>query len=106
MCKIEDKTFAGTVFAKELYMQIFLKNCTRKSGVLIEIEISETKGRHPKEKTGFFGNFSQMSDPPLPPFWEPVFPKKNIRLAFLALRSIFGLHKNVHFLVNFTFGNR
>ena len=28
-----------------------------------------------KKKTGFFGNFSQVSDLP-PPFWEPLFPKK------------------------------
>ena len=30
-------------------------------------------GTLPKKKTGFFGNFSQVSDPP---FWEPLFPKK------------------------------
>ena len=62
-----------------------------------------SKGQHPKEKTGFFGNFSQMSDPPLL-LGTCVFKKKV--WFILHLRSIFGLYKNVHFLVNFTFGNR
>ena len=34
----------------------------------------------PKKNTGFFGNFSQgpTPPPPLPPFWEPLFPKKSV----------------------------
>ena len=31
-----------------------------------------------KKNTGFFGNFSQVLDPP--PFWEPLFPKKKYGL--------------------------
>ena len=50
-----------------------------------------------KKKTGFFGNFSQVLDPPLPPFWEPLFPKKKVWFilhfrsfgAFLVFIKIF-----------------
>ena len=36
------------------------------------------KGRSQKKNTTLFGNFSQTSDPPHPPFWEPLIQKKNL----------------------------
>ena len=39
-------------------------------------QIDRIKGRSQQKKTGFFGNFSQVSDPPSPPFGNPCFQKK------------------------------
>ena len=36
--------------------------------------------RTQKKITGLFGNFSQMADPPPPPFGNPLFKKKFYRL--------------------------
>ena len=60
------------------------------------------KGRSPKEKTGKWGNFSQVGDPPpLPPVWEWHVCEKKIMVyfAFQDHRNIFGFYKNVHFWV-------
>ena len=45
----------------------------------LEIHLAESREKVRIEelapqKTGFFGNFSQMSDPPSPPFGNPCFP--------------------------------
>ena len=37
---------------------------------------NETKGACQKKNTGFFGSFSQMSDPPTSPIWEASVQKK------------------------------
>ena len=43
----------------------------------IQIKCTQQLGTPPKKITGFFGNFSQMSDPPpLPPFRNPSFKKQ------------------------------
>ena len=41
---IEGSTkIAGTAFAKEIFLQIVLENCTRKGEALIVLGVSETK---------------------------------------------------------------
>ena len=69
------------------------------------LEISEGLGTLPTKKTGFFGNFSQVSDPPVPPFWEPEFSKKKVWFI-LHFRPLGAFLVFTNFLVNFTFGNR
>ena len=41
----------------------------------------QIKGRSPPKKTGKCGNFSQVGDP-LPPFGNPMFVRKKIKVYF------------------------
>ena len=52
------------------------------------------KGASQKKNTGFFGSFSQMWDPPHPPYLEGLRPKKKINGLFCVL----GLKEHFCFL--------
>ena len=66
------------------------------------------QGRCPKKKRGFLGIFPKgRPPPPLPPFWEPLFPKKKCGL-FCVLGpqehfwssskcSLFGNYSDIYF---------
>ena len=44
------------------------------------VDVITGKVRTHTEITVLFGNFSQMADPPSPPFGNPLFKKNNYRL--------------------------
>jgi len=65
------------------------------------------KGRSQQKKTGIFGNFSQVSDPPSPPFGNPCFQKKKCGLFCILGHlehfwssqkcSLFGNYSDIYF---------
>ena len=75
--------------------------------ICIHPYIHDPKGRSPPQKTGFFGNFSQVADPPSPPFGNPCFQKKKCGLFcplghlehfWSSLKcSLFGNYSDIYF---------
>ena len=75
-------SFKTTQLIKTIYSELFSSS-------------KLTKGGHHLKKTVFFGNFSQMADPP--PFGNPLY------FAFQAIRSNFVFLKKVIFGWYFSF---
>ena len=68
-----------------LYVSVYESNDVLwKKGWIFLMELCHNLGTPPKKKTGFFRNFSQVSDPPppppSPPFGNPCFQKKKCGL--------------------------
>ena len=96
----------GLSFTKKYHTaSIWTPEGPREVLVLYIVLFKKIKARGDTKKTGFFGNFSQMSDHP-PPFWETLFSKQisfNIYFrslgAFLVFTkmSLFGHYSDIYF---------